>query len=88
MGATVFEIAVGGRLDAPLVKGVGTKRLGKGRVKGVVNIYGKILVFDFFKHYLFSKLSKAALSNKFTVAPESISILTGQSLTFNSNLSF
>ena len=32
MGATVFEIAVEGRL-APLVKGVGTKRLGKGRAK-------------------------------------------------------
>ena len=33
MGATVFEIAEG-RLDPPpLVKGVGTKRLGKGRVK-------------------------------------------------------
>ena len=31
MGATVFEIA-GGRADPPLVKGVGTKRLGKGRV--------------------------------------------------------
>ena len=35
MGATVFEIAWGFRLDLPppLVKGVGTKRLGKGRVK-------------------------------------------------------
>ena len=35
MGGTVFEIAGGGRFDLPppLVKGVGTKRLGKGRVK-------------------------------------------------------
>ena len=43
MGATVFEIAGGGGGSArpPLVKGVGTKRLGKGRVKG--------LPFDFYK---------------------------------------
>ena len=40
MGATVFEIAGGVRLDSHLVKGVGTKRLGKGRVK----IRFKILV--------------------------------------------
>ena len=33
MGATVFEIAVGDGSDPPLVKGVSTKRLGKGRVK-------------------------------------------------------
>ena len=38
MGATVSEIAEGGRSTPsppppPLVKGVGTKRLGKGRVK-------------------------------------------------------
>ena len=35
MGATVFEIAWGGgaRLHRPLVKGVGTKGLGKGGVK-------------------------------------------------------
>ena len=32
MGATVLEIA-GGPADPPLVKGVGTKRLSKGRVK-------------------------------------------------------
>ena len=33
MGATVFEIAGGSARPPPLVKGVGTKRLGKGRVK-------------------------------------------------------
>ena len=35
MGATVFEIAGGGGggVGSTLVKGVGTKRLGKGRVK-------------------------------------------------------
>ena len=33
MGATVFEIAGGGSARPPMVKGVGTKRLGKGRVK-------------------------------------------------------
>ena len=32
-GATVFEIAGGRPTPAPLVKGVGTKKLGKGRVK-------------------------------------------------------
>ena len=33
MGATVFEIAGGSaRPDPPLVKGVGTKSLGKGKV--------------------------------------------------------
>ena len=34
MGATVSEIAGGPADPHPLVKGVGTKRLGKGRVKG------------------------------------------------------
>ena len=32
MGATVFEMEGGGSAQPPLVKGVGTKRLGKGRV--------------------------------------------------------
>ena len=42
MGATVFEIAGGGgggRLEPPLVKGVGTKRLGKGRIKDAAIIF-------------------------------------------------
>ena len=33
MGATDFEVAGGPADPPPLVKGVGTKRLGKGRVK-------------------------------------------------------
>ena len=34
MGPTVFEIAGGPAGPPPLVNGVGTKRLGKGRVHG------------------------------------------------------
>ena len=42
MGAMVFEIKMGGRHDSPLVKGVGTKRLGKGRIKaGLRKFQGK-----------------------------------------------
>ena len=36
MGAPVFEVA-GGSARPPLVKGVGTKRLGKGRVNSLLN---------------------------------------------------
>ena len=42
MGVTLFEIAGGPAEPPPLVKGVGTKRLGKGRVKNVEH-YQKML---------------------------------------------
>ena len=47
MGATVFQIAGGGGVGRPpLVKGVGTKRLGKGRVKTLVTFAPKINGLD------------------------------------------
>ena len=46
MGATVFEIAGGSaRPPPPLVKGVGTKMLGKGRVKILLRV--KIFVTNY-----------------------------------------
>ena len=47
MGATVFEIAGGSaRPPPPLVKGVGTKMLGKGRVKGGEHVTVKNLIIS------------------------------------------
>ena len=46
MGVTVFEIAEGSASPFPLVKGVGTKRLGKERVKST--IFSDCLLFLLF----------------------------------------
>ena len=50
MGAMVSEIA-GGPADPPLVKGVGTKRLGKGRVK-ITHTKSELVLLGYFSHNL------------------------------------
>ena len=50
MGATVLR-QLGGRLDPPLVKGVGTKRLGKGRVKVILKGVFLPTMMEHHKHF-------------------------------------